>query len=124
MGNAFSSTTTGLLSVMQSARSCAYPLARHEKVWWGIGRPQGCSRCSHRLRRLTPLTPAVSSTSRAAIPFKLKYCTSAWKRHAAPMVRLRGDRHGGKMQNAGLAPAALPSKAWWRRASGVRGARG
>src|ERR1700729_1876853 len=42
----------------------------------GNGRPQGCSRCSHRLRRLKPLTPTASPTFRAAIPFKLTYCTS------------------------------------------------
>jgi len=40
------------------------------------GRPQGCSLCSHRLRRLKPLTPTLSPATNSAMPSMLPCCTS------------------------------------------------
>src|SRR5215475_12312686 len=40
------------------------------------GRPQGCSLCSHRLRRLKPLTPTLSPAAHSAMPSMLPCCTS------------------------------------------------
>jgi len=40
------------------------------------GRPQGCSLCSHRLRRLKPLTPTLSPATHSAMPCMLPCCTS------------------------------------------------
>src|SRR6516162_4893131 len=40
------------------------------------GRPRGCSLCSHRLRRLKPLTPTLSPAAHSAMPSMLPCCTS------------------------------------------------
>src|SRR6516162_4694539 len=40
------------------------------------GRPQGCSLCSHRLRRLKPLTPTLSPATHSAMRSMLPCCTS------------------------------------------------
>src|SRR6516164_2392569 len=46
------------------------------------GRPQGCSLCSHRLRRLKPLTPTLSPAAHSAMPSMLPCCTSDLNRRS------------------------------------------
>src|SRR6516164_7814108 len=55
------------------------------------GRPQGCSLRSHRLRRLTPLTPTLSPATHSAMPCMLPCCTSDLNRRGV-MTELNTKR--------------------------------
>src|SRR5271163_3608198 len=47
-------------------------------------RPQGCSRRSHRLRRLKPLTPTFTPVTHSAMPSMPSCCSSELKRRVDP----------------------------------------
>ena len=66
------------------------------------GRPQGCSLCSHRLRRLKPLTPTLSPAAHSAMPSMLPCCTSDLNRRGkTPAGADCSNNVGGHRGNAG-----------------------